>query len=303
MTNPRSTGILWALGATLGVASFVIPWKVAAGLGSAYHNTLILLVAAAAFNTVLSLAQQRRWPRFTRFDLYVSLALALLTLLGNLASAAAIQQLAPALLTVMQRSEAIFVALLAWPLIGERVDRRYWIGAGVAIAGLVVLHDPLEGGEIGTSGLALALLSAFFFGSMAVLTRKFIHRFDAVSVNALRLWLSVGFWFAWYGLPESLGEITNEQIFYTSLAAFCGPFLGRLSMMKSAETLEARYTTLTLLAAPPVTLVLAFVLLGDLPAGREIVGGAVMLVGIAIPAFGYARARRNAWRARNARSA
>ncbi len=293
MTNPRRTGFLWALGATLGVASFVIPWKVAAGLGPSQTNTLLLLVAAASFNSLLSVAQQRSWPRFTRFDLLVALVLASLTLAGNLASANAISLLSPALLTVMQRSEAIIVALLAWPLIGERVDRRYWMGAAVAIAGLMILNDPFESAEIRANGMAWAMISALCFGLMAVVTRKYIHRFEAVSVNALRLWLSIAMWFLWYGVPENLGEITPEQVFYTSLAAICGPFLGRLSMMKSAQTLEARYTTLTLLAAPPLTLVLGFLLLDDLPTGREVLGGTIMLLGIAIPVFGYTRAARS----------
>ncbi len=292
MTNPRRTGFLWALGATLGVASFVIPWKVAAGLGATQTNTLLLLVAAGTFNTTLSVAHQRRLPRFTRFDLAVASALALLTLAGNLASANAIKLLSPALLTVTQRSEAIIVALLAWPLIGERIDRRYWTGATVALCGLFILNDPFEAAEIRASGMAWAMVSALCFGSMAVMTRKYIHRFDAVSVNALRLWLSIAMWFAWYGVPESLGEITTEQVFYTSLAAFCGPFLGRLSMMKSAQTLEARYTTLTLLAAPPLTLVFGFLLLDDLPSAQEIVGGAIMLLGISIPALGFTRGRK-----------
>jgi len=292
MTGQQRAGFLWALGATFGVAIFVIPWKVAAGLGPSHTNTLLLLIAAASFNSLLSFVQQKRWPRFDRFDLAIAAALAALTLAGNLASAHAIHLLSPSLLTVMQRSEAIIVALLAWPLIGERVDRRYWLGAAVALVGLVVLSGSFHSGAFHLSGMVWAMTSALCFGAMAVLTRKYIHRFDAVSVNALRLWVAIAMWFAWYGLPESLGEIHVEQAFYVSLAAIAGPFLGRLSMMKSAEHLEARYTSLTLLAAPPLTVLLGYALLDDLPSAREGLGGAIMLLGIAIPVLGFARSAR-----------
>ena len=115
MPDDRRRGIYWALGATIGIAVFVIPWKIANTLGDTRVNTLILLSAAALFNTALGAFQHRSVPRFRAFDFGFAIALAVLTLLGNLASAEAIAQLSPALLTVVQRSEVIVVALLAWP--------------------------------------------------------------------------------------------------------------------------------------------------------------------------------------------
>jgi drug/metabolite transporter (DMT)-like permease len=94
-----------------------------------------------------------------------------------------------------------------------------------------------------------------------------------------------------HGAPEALYRISGPQVFYVSLAAFCGPFLGRLCMMTSARYIEARYTTLATLAAPPLTLLLGFVILSDLPSGREIFGGVVMLMGIALPVWMWARPR------------
>ena len=73
------------------------------------------------------------------------------------------------------------------------------------------------------------------------------------------------------------------QAGYASLAAFFGPFLGRLCLMNAARYLEARVTTLATLAAPPLTLVLGYALLSDLPSAREILGGTIMLAGIAVP--------------------
>jgi drug/metabolite transporter (DMT)-like permease len=70
---------------------------------------------------------------------------------------------------------------------------------------------------------------------------------------------------------------------YGSLAGFFGPFMARLCLMNSAKYIEARVTTLVTLAAPPLTLVIAYILLSDLPNAREIQGGIVMLVGISIP--------------------
>ena len=209
-----------------------------------------------------------------------------------LASAEAIAQLSPSLLTVIQRSEVIIVALLAWPLIGERIDRRFVIGAVIAGCGLVLMRNPLASEAPQLGGTVLALFSALCFGAMAVLTRKFIQRIQPVAVNALRLWLAIGLWFAFNGFPEEMFELSPAQAGYAGLAGFFGPFLGRLCMMTSAKYIEARTTTLATLAAPPLTLTFAYFALNDLPLAREIQGGLIMLVGISIPILTWARPNR-----------
>ncbi len=294
MPNDPRRGVAWAFASACAIAAFVVPWKLAAQHGDSRVNTLVLLASAATFTTLLTVVRQRALPRFRAFDLRVAAVLAFFTLLGNLASASAIQLVSPALLTVVQRSEVIVVALLAWPVVGERIDRLFWLGAALALAGLVVLQDPSALGEPRAVGMGWAVASALCFGSMAVITRKFIHRIELVSVNALRLWLSVAFWFALNGLPETLGRISFRQAGYAALAAFFGPFLGRLCIMTSARYIQARVTTLVTLAAPPLTLGLAYVVLSDLPSAREIEGGTIMLVGIAIPILGgaWAQSRR-----------
>jgi len=278
--------MLWAFAAAVGIAGWAIPWKLASAEGAASANALLLLAFAAGFNSLYNWLRPGETRGLTGFDWLLAAALAAFTLLGNLASAEAIRALSPALLTVAQRGEIILVALLAWPLVSERPDRPFWVGAAVAGGGLVILQAPFDVVDARAVGFAWAGLSAVAFSSMAVLTRRFIHRFDPARVNALRLWLSVGMWFAWYGVPPALLDVNPAQAGYASLAAFCGPFAGRLSMMMSARYLEARLTTLATLAAPPLTLLLGLLVLPETPAPREILGGLVMLVGIAIPVFG-----------------
>ena len=297
MPHDHRRGITWALASVIGSAGFVIPWKIASHHGDAATNTLLLLVSAAFLTTILTIYQQRSFPAFDGLDLRIAAALALFTLLGNLASATAIGLLSPALMTVFLRSEVIIVALLAWPIIGERVDRRFWLGAAIAIFGLFVIQNPFAEEDPRAIAMAWAGAAAFCFGSMSVLTRRVIHRIDAVAVNALRLWLSVGFWFALNGIPSELETISATQASYVGLAAFFGPFAARLCLMHSAKYIEARITTLTTLAAPPLTLLLGYVILSDLPSAREIRGSLIMLIGIAIPILGLAHSANRKRRA------
>jgi drug/metabolite transporter (DMT)-like permease len=284
----RQRGILWAVASAFSVAGFVIPWKLANSGGDAHLNTLVLLASAALFNTVLSASQSRSLPRFRAFDVGFAAVLGLLSLLGNLFSARGVELLSPALLIVVMRSEVFIVALMAWPLIGERVERRYWLGAGLAVAGLALMQDPMAG-VLHASGIVWAILATTCFSAMAVFTRKVVDRLDIVAVNGLRLWMAVAMWFALNGAPPELMEMELSSVGYSALAAFFGPFIGRLCLMQSARYVEARVTALANLGSPVITLVLAWAVLDDLPTGHELLGGLVMLVGIAFPIVAWAR--------------
>lgn len=284
----RRRGLAWAMGGALGGGFFAIPWKVAAGIGESAHNALILLVVAAIANTVLLVGQRvtaRAVPlSISGIDFWVASALALFTLFGNLASAAAIEELSPALLNVMLRSEVILVAVLAWILLGERVELRFWFGAALAVVGLTWMQGAPDGlasfGRFGP-GTGMALLGACCFSSMAIVTRRFIHRIQPVMVNALRLWIAVAMWFV-FNASAGLADVPREQIFFAGLAALAGPFFGRLCIMISSRDLEARVTALSSLATPAMTLGLAFLFLGDWPMPHELIGGAVMIGGISL---------------------
>lgn len=285
----RRRGIGWALVSAIGAAIMVIPWKLANEVGEPANTVFLLLVVAALANTGLAVFQRMRAGagaiRIGRMDCGVAALLAGFTLFGNLASAWAIQGLSPALLNVLLRSDVFFVALLAWFLLGERVDRRFWLGAIIAALGLVMLQLPLE--RSSPSGLlpsatGFAIVAAACFSCLLIVTRRFIHAIDPIAVNAIRLWFSVALWFPFYDLP-AWDELPREQIVLASAAAITGPFFSRLALMMSARDVEARITTLASLSTPVITLGLAGALLADWPTRGELLGSAVMIAGISIP--------------------
>lgn len=287
--DDRRLGLTWAFAAALGSAGFVIPWKLANQAGDPDLSAVVMLAAAALANSLLVLGHRLTSrplePRRLGTDLAVAAVLATFTLLGNLESARAIQVLSPALLNVLLRAEVMLVAVLAWLFLGERVERRFWLGAALAMVGLFVLqvHPADRGGAASLGrGTAMALGAAACFSALAVVTRRFIHRIDPVLVNALRLWIAVALWFSFHTLP-SLAEIPRAQIGWAVAAAMLGPFASRLCLMLSARHVEARTTTLVNLTSPLLTVPLAWALLADMPRVHQLVGGAIMMAGIAVP--------------------
>jgi drug/metabolite transporter (DMT)-like permease len=287
-------GVFWGLASALGSAAFLIPWKIASRHGASRHLVLVLLTSAAILNTAalpllgsVGESARRRW---TGVALWVSVALAVLTLVGNEASAAAIARISGPLLSVLQRFEVVIVGGLAWILLAERPDWAFAVGAAIAVGGIALTHGAAPT-EAHASGVIYGLLAAGGFGSMVVLTRRFITAIDPAGVNALRLWLSVLLWLAWHRELPAASELSGNLLLHGALAALFGPFLSRLCLMYALRHVEARIAALCILAAPVATLALAWAFLGDVPTAIELAGGAVILAGVAIPVVAAVRGR------------
>jgi len=288
-SKPQLRGVVAALFGSLCAAAFLIPWKIAALQGEPKLAVLVLLSTAALLNTlavcferVPTADAERRWGP----TLGLAAALAVLTLLGNLASAQSVERISGALLSVLQRSEVLLVAVLGRVVLGERVRPSFWVGVAVAGTGLWVLQrDQAAVGlqAIDSLGVRYGVASALCFGGMIVLTRRYVRRVRLLVLNSARLWLSVLLWFL---LERRLPEpalLTPALVGPAALAAFFGPFLSRLSALYSARYVAANVTAFSSLATPVLTLVLAFLILGNLPQQRELVGGGLMLAGLTIP--------------------
>lgn len=270
-------------------ASFVIPWKLATPHGDESSAVLVLLVSAASLNTLLLPFTPRVGARWNAAAMRLAIVLAVLTLVGNWFSAAAIERISAPLLSVLQRAEVLIVAVIAWATLGERPHVLFWVGSGIAALGLLWMQGgdgPLDG-----VGVLLGLASSLSFGIMIVAVRRYVHGVDTVFVNTFRLWLAVLVWFLVRGEIPSADEFSGPLILYGSLAGAFGPFLSRLFTMQSSRHLEARFSALILLSTPVLSLPLAWLFLGTIPSGRELEGGALMLLGVAIPVVGRGRSK------------
>lgn len=286
-------GLSWSVLAAVMTALFMVPWKLSVQYGPESSVVLVMLVSAALFNSIGSVGSalvRRRPLRLDRIAIGVALALSVLTFLGNIASAAAIARIGGPLLSLLQRLEVVIVALGAWAMLGERVDGRFWLGVVVAALGLWFIGAEPEGGQLHADGMLYGLASALAFGSMNIVIRKYANAIDPVTVNALRLWLAVGLWFAVQGRVPDAASLHPALVGYAALAALSGPVCGRLSIMYALRHVEARLVVLCLLSSPLLTLIVSWWLLDHWPGPQSLWGGLLMLVGIAIPVALHLRA-------------
>jgi drug/metabolite transporter (DMT)-like permease len=301
--HPR-TGALLSLASAALAAIFLIPYQLATERAPAEVVTMTMLACAAVFNTLTSAGDKLRAARARArgqgrdqagpgrslgMTLVISAVIAVLTAAGNYAVARALTSAAPGLVSVVQQTQVVFIAAISALLLGERITLRFGVGVVVVLAGFMVMSLPGgqdAGQDAGQSagmplGALWALLSAACFGSMHVITRMEIHRIDPVLVNAIRLWFAVALL-----LPGRLdGALALDGVTWALVAgaAFLGPFLGRLALMFAVRHISASRSALLIQAGPVFAFLFGFAILGIVPALRELLGGALILAGIALP--------------------
>lgn len=295
--SPRAlqVGLSHSLAGALCSALYLFPYKQAAAFGAPDVLAYGLLIVAAVANTSFGLWQRRTQPlgRVDRRTFWVTSAwLSLLTITGNFCGAQAVTRLDPAVTSVLLRTEIVFVGGLAALLLRERLTLWLVSGGGVALGGLLVMRWPLALDGAG-AGALWALGGAASFGLMQVLTRRVIASISPVAVNTCRLWLAVGLMSLVPGMAGAALSKGPEFWGYVAGAALFGPFLGRLFIMYSLRALKAAHSALLLLLAPVLAFGIGFVGFGSVPSPRDLVGGAIILVGVALPSLAALRAQRS----------
>ena len=82
----------------------------------------------------------------------------------------------------------LFICLLSWPLLGERVGAARWIAIAVGMAGVVVMMRP--GAELFRPVSILPVLAALSYAAMTMMTRKLGLRETA---GALTFYIQIAF--------------------------------------------------------------------------------------------------------------
>ncbi|MFC5366714.1 DMT family transporter [Salinirubrum litoreum] len=196
--------------------------------------------------------------------------------------------------TLVQAQPA-FVAVGAWALLDERVDRRVVAGIGVALLGMVVMSLPEAGGESVTApnpllGNALAVVGAVTAAGYVLAGRSLRQRIALIPyvtvvygvcvlvLGGLTLVRHGTVAFVAYpatGDPYPVGE----WLLFLGMAVGPGIF-GHTVINWALAHVESSVVSVSLLGEPVGSTLLALVLLSEVPTLVTLAGGVVVLTGI-----------------------
>lgn len=186
------------------------------------------------------------------------------------------------------QSQPLFVALGAWLLLREFINRRMVLGILVAVAGMATMSmgDLLGGVLVGPNpllGNALALFGAVMAAGYVLAGRSLRQRVSLVpyvvvvySVCTVCLLIIA----VLQGGPLT-GYPAREWLIFLGLAAGPG-LLGHTVINWALAHLESSVVSVSMLGEPVGATILAFAILAEVPTAYTILGGVIVLAGIAV---------------------
>lgn len=176
---------------------------------------------------------------------------------------------------LMQAGSPLFAALLMFLLFRERVGANTWVAIGAVMVGVTVMVSDSLDGTVSPLGDGLAVLIALAFALATVLTRRNAHvrMMPAVCLGTL-ITLVVGFVFAG-SLRVSAADAAWLFVFGALNLA-----LGMMFFVTGVRLLPAAVSALISTAEPVLGPVWVWLVHGEVPVGRTLVGGAIVITAL-----------------------
>jgi len=176
----------------------------------------------------------------------------------------------------------VIAAVLAGPVLGERLGRRGWAGLAVALAGAALVAFSHGGGHgAGLGGAALVAAAATVYAGWIVLQKRALRTMGPLHATT---------WATWFGalialpfghaLPTTLGEASSSGLVALLVLGIVLSTVPFLLWAWTLARLPASVAAPALLMIGPAGVLLGWLLLGEQPALLALAGGAITLAGV-----------------------
>ena len=215
-----------------------------------------------------------RKPRFTWSFAQIAGAVCYAACMIGFVSANKLTTAANAIL--LQYTAPLWAAILGWFILRERVHALDWAAIAVVIAGMVLFFmDSLTLG--GMLGNLLAILSGIFFAGAMISFRAQKHGSSLESIllsHGLTFLVSIPFLFGAWPSLAGLGALGILGVFQIGLSS--------ILLTYGVKHVTAVQSLLTAVLEPLFNPIWVFLVLGERPGPRALVGGAVILVAVTV---------------------
>ena len=273
-------GLCLAFIAMIGSGIFAIPYKLS--LEKADPLTVVwgIFVWALLFSLPGAWFSRKKMKYSLKIGL-VTLAISLSGLIANYSVCIAVLKDSPTIFNLVSKSEILMAIILSWFFLKEMISARVWISLIFVIVGIFVMKLDSISFEFSYFSSSLwALMAAFGFALMAVLAKSIIHEIEPQVLNIFRLLVAIIVLFGFDEVRIGIFNLKIEEWIYLAFAAFCGPFLGRISYNYSLRYLTISKSVIIGSFSPVITLLLELLVFGSIISWIEALGGFILLSGI-----------------------
>lgn len=186
---------------------------------------------------------------------------------------------------VLTYTMPFWVMIMAWPLLGEKIQGTQWLAALFSVLGILFILDPLH---LGTDkfSMMLALMAGISWALAVMLAKKLHQRAPELDLLSLTAWqmlfgslpiVAVALWVPappidW--TPYFIGAVIFNAVFCNALAL--------LLWLYALQRLEAGVASMVTLLAPVIGVLAAWWELNEQPSQGELWGILLILASLVI---------------------
>jgi len=182
----------------------------------------------------------------------------------------------------------IFMALLGWLVLNEKLGWRQGLGITVAVLGVLVVVSQgdlasLVRGHFGTRGDLLVMISAPNWAVFSILSRRGLQRYPATRMMFFVMSFSWLFSSVLFVTGGGIGQLEKLTVDGWLGVGFLGVFCSGLAYIfwyDALKALPAAQAGAFLYLEPFVTLIVAALILHEPLLGVSLIGGAAILIGV-----------------------
>ena len=279
--------------ALVGVAAmwgmvFVANHELLATLDAVQIVTIRFMIITIVFSIVFLVAPSTR-PRLVRRDLRVLLLAGLLAVPGaQLAIVQGQRYLAPPLVAMIMTTVPVMAAGLSWVFLRERLSRLQLTGFLVAFVGasVVILAGTAGRTELTVDnplGATVTLITPLSWAGYTVLSKSYADRYHPVAAVGVAMILGTATMAPlWPHAVSALDDIDATEWGWLAYNACGGTVFPYLIWVAALKRLTAGQTATYMYGVPLMALLWSWLILDFLPTFAALVGGLVIVAGVAL---------------------
>ena len=169
----------------------------------------------------------------------------------------------------------LFVTFLEPYFFKEKLHLFDILMAGSVLLGLVLVIPSFDFQNNVTQGAFWGIISGFTFAVLSILNRKYVSTYSPIMIACYQNWIATVILFPFLIFQDFTLQ-PYDYVLLVILGVFCTA-LAHVLFIRSLVQVKAQFASIIASLEPVYGIIFAFVLLGEVPALRTILGGVVIL--------------------------
>ena len=277
MPNSRISLIIGVI--SISIFPVLVKWAPVSGITSAFYRMFfgfILILPYVLVTKKFNIPKRELWLPIIICGLVFATDIAVWNLSIHYSNATQA--------TLLTNLSPVWVGVGTFLFLPDKPKLRFWIGTLIALAGMVILIGFEAFAEMHLDkGFGLAVLSGILYATYMLVSKTVLNKLDIISFMTLNMAVSSLYLLViclFFEQPLS-GFTSSIWIVFLVQGLIC-QLVGWLSINYAVKKMDAKSVSLALLSQAIVTGIFAWAFIGERITLQMIIGGMVILAGIAI---------------------